>query len=96
MLAEWLLSAWGAVAVAGAGAGAGAAAASAGAAADLGCSVIAPSQPGAAVAGVQELLRQHSPEEFFQTSPAVDSQLLISPADVKPANASEDTAIKHF
>jgi len=57
---------------------------------------MAPSQPGAAVAGVQELLRQHSPEEFFQTSPAVDSQLLISPADVKPANASVDTAIKHF
>ena len=48
------------------------------------------------MAGVQELLRQHSPEEFFQTSPAEDNQLLISPADVKPANASVDTAIKDF
>ncbi len=41
---------------------------------------MAPSQPGAAVAGVQELLRQHSPGVFFQTSPELETQLLISPA----------------
>jgi hypothetical protein len=57
---------------------------------------MAPSQPGAAVAGVHELLRQHSPDAFFQTSPAEESQLLISPADVKPANASVNIAIKHL
>jgi hypothetical protein len=53
---------------------------------------MAPSQPGAAVAGVQEELRQHSPEEFFQTSPEDDIQLLISPADTHPANNRADTA----
>jgi hypothetical protein len=39
------------------------------------------------VAGVHELLRQHSPEAFFQTSPEEDNQLLISAADVQLANA---------
>jgi hypothetical protein len=36
-------------------------------------------------------LRQHSPYAFFQTSPEDDSQLLISAADVNPANANIET-----
>jgi hypothetical protein len=53
---------------------------------------MAPSQPGAAVAGVQELLRQHSPGVFFQTSPEELTQLLISPAVDTMAAPNKDKA----
>jgi hypothetical protein len=55
----------------------------------LGFSVIAPSQPGKALAGVQKPVRQHSPGVFFQTSPADEDQLPTSLAEVaaaKPVN----------
>ncbi|NBO14946.1 MAG: hypothetical protein EBV20_07390 [Betaproteobacteria bacterium] len=46
---------------------------------------MAPSQPGAAVAGVQEEFLQHSPEELFQTSPAELRQLLTTWAEAAEA-----------
>jgi hypothetical protein len=55
----------------------------------LGFPVIAPSQPGKALAGVQKPVRQHSPGVFFQTSPADEDQLPTSLAEVaaaKPVN----------
>jgi hypothetical protein len=57
---------------------------------------MAPSQPGAAVAGVQELLRQHSPGVFFQTSPDEFTQLLISPAVETVAAPNKDKATARF
>jgi hypothetical protein len=55
-------------------------------------SVIAPSQPGSALAGVQKPVRQHSPGVFFLTSPAVDDQLPTSCADDVNAKAASDQA----
>jgi hypothetical protein len=56
----------------------------------LGVSVIAPSQAGKALAGVQKPVRQHSPGVFFQTSPAEFDQLPTSweakDAAVKPTS----------
>jgi hypothetical protein len=62
---------------AGAGAGAGAAA---------GAGAITPSQPAAAVAGVQLLVRQHKPLPFFHASPEALRQLLMSCALATEAN----------
>jgi len=53
----------------------------------------APSQPTAAVAGVQLLSRQHWPTEFFQTSPALLFQLWISCAPATVASAAAARAI---
>jgi hypothetical protein len=49
---------------------------------------MAPSQPGAAVAGVQLASRQHSPAASFQMSPAVLFQLWISCAPATEASAA--------
>jgi len=72
----------------GAGAGAGAAT-GAGAGAAFGATM-APSQPAAAVAGVQATSRQHKPVEFFQTSPDTPRQLstVWAPATVESAAAA--------
>ena len=61
--------------------------------AGAGAGASAPSQPLAAVAGVQEEFLQHSPEEFFQTSPAELRQLLISCATAVVARATVATNI---
>jgi hypothetical protein len=55
---------------------------------------MAPSQPGAAVAGVQEAFLQHWPLAFFQTSPLALRQLLISwaPATVTKVAAARKVA----
>jgi hypothetical protein len=55
-------------------------------------SVIAPSQPGKALAGVQKPVRQHSPGVFFQTSPADEVQLPTSWAEVAAAKPISDKA----
>jgi len=66
----------------------GAGAAGAGGSATTFFSTIAPSQPGAAVAGVQEEFLQHSPEAFFQTSLEELRQLLITCAEAAEANVT--------
>ena len=58
----------------------------------LGVSVIAPSQPGSALAGVQKPVRQHSPGVFFQTSPAEFDQLPTSWAEVAAVKPTRDKA----
>jgi len=78
-----------AFAAAGAGAGSAIGAALAGVEAGTGAGVIgllamAPSQPTAAVAGVQLASLQHSPEALFQTSPDALLQLWTSCAKAKP------------
>ena len=57
----------------------------------LGFSVIAPSQPGKALAGVQKPVRQHSPGVFFQTSPADEDQL---PTSLAEAAAAKPVSVK--
>ena len=79
----------------GAGAGAGAAALGAGAAA-LGAA-IAPSQPAAAVAGVQLASRQHSSlEPFFQAWPVPLRQLSTDCALAAVAKAAEANTIANL
>jgi hypothetical protein len=50
----------------------------------------------AAVAGVQEEFLQHSPDEFFQTSPPELRQLLISCATAVVARATVATNIANW
>ena len=83
-------------AAAGAGAGAGAAALGAGAGAGAGAA-IAPSQPAAAVAGVQLASRQHSSlEPFFQAWPVPLRQLSTDCALAAVAKAAEANTIANL
>jgi hypothetical protein len=58
----------------------------------FGFSVMAPSQPGKALAGVQKPVRQHSPGVYYQTSSEDEDQLPTSWAEEAAEKPTRDKA----